>query len=157
MLYLYIKVEAPTLEVGIIMNSMDIPFPEMQYGMLADSASFNLIQLLESPSSQASKVDMVIRILKFSNEDFEALAAGETPLSELVPSDGKLFDVSYIRDCRLSSVTKREWSKSFGPPSMADFIDYVKNSNPDSFVRVVSVKSPDYSLKNFNSRYKIAR
>jgi len=136
---------------------MDIPFPEMQYNMLCSAPSFNLIHLLEHNLAQAAKIDMVVRLLKFSDEDFESLFNQEVNITDISPMEGKLYEINYIRDCRLRSITAREWTNSFGPQSANDFLAYIKDSTPDSYVRIINIKSPDYSLRTFNSRYKVAR
>lgn len=139
------------------MNSMDIPFPEMQYNMLSNAPSFNLIHVLEHSLAQAARIDMVVRLLKFSDEDFESLFNQEVDIADITPMEGKLYEINYIRDCRLRSITPKEWEKSFGPQSATDFLTYVTDSTPDSYVRILNIKAPDYSLRTFNSRYKVAR
>ncbi len=135
------------------MNSLDIPFPETEYQLMNQFSRFNLIYPHEHPLSQAVKVDMIIRALAFEDPDYLAFVQNAKSAQEMVPINGKLYEISYIRECRISSVARTEWENNYGPTNIRDFLKMAKTTDVDSFVKIISVRLPSYSLKELNYKY----
>lgn len=135
------------------MQNLDIPFPDTEYQIMNQYRSFNLIYPNEHPLSQAVKVDMTVRALSFEDPDYLAFLQNNKKPQDMVPIGGKLFEISYIRECRLSGVARFEWRKNYGPGSSKEFLTMAKTCNKDSYVKIISLKAPNYSLRELNQKY----
>lgn len=136
------------------MSNLDIPFPEDIYNEIDKYLSFNLIYPSSHPFSQAIKIDMMVRVLAFPSEEYyQMLKSSE--MKDLEPIAAKLFEISYIRECRLDKVTKTEWENNYGPAGPREFIELVPDTTLtiDSFVKITNLKVPTYNLGIFNRKY----
>jgi len=135
------------------MQSLDIPFPDTEYQIMNQYRAFNLIYPYEHPLSQAVRVDMTIRALSFTDPDYIAFLQNDKKPQDMTPIGGKLFEITYIRECRVGGVAKFEWDINYGPTSVREFLTMAKGANRDSYVKIINVKVPQYSLKEFNIKY----
>lgn len=135
------------------MNSLDIPFPDTEYQIMNQYRTFNLIYPHEHPLSLAVKVDTMIRALSFSDPEYTEFVQNTKKPQDMVPIRGKLFEITYIRECKLSGVTKLEWDLNYGPSSARSFIKSIKDFKEDDYVKILKLKPPTYSLKELNHKY----
>lgn len=137
------------------MNTLDLPFPSTEYEVMSQYTLFNLIYPFSHPLCSAVKLDMMIRALSFSDPEYMDFLHNEIKPQDMTPVGGKLFEINYIRECKLSGVAKFEWENNYGPSNMREFLKFIEDSHPDDFVKVINLKAPKYSLKEFNQKYKI--
>lgn len=135
------------------MTSVDIPFPETEFNIVNRFLSFNMIYPGDHPICQAINLDTVVRVLSFSDPEYMDFIQNQKEAKDMVPLNGRLLEVSYIRDCRVKTVTRVEWQNNYGPNSPREFLKYLKKCNADSSVKILKLKTPDYSLKSL-SKYK---
>ncbi len=136
------------------MQNIDIPFPETDYEVVGQLDRFKLIYPYDHSFAQAVKIDTVIRVLSFSDGDYGELLSSSFKDTNYKPIDTRIMNIDYIRDCSLYGVTSKEWSENYGPKNPKQFLKYIKGSTRDGFVRIVSLSSPHYSLKLFNTLYQ---
>lgn len=137
------------------MQNLDIPFPDLDYKIMCKFKGFNLIYPYDHPLCQAIRIDMVVRALSFDDAEYTDLMQNEISPKDVEPIAAKLFEVAYIRECRVSGVAKFEWNNNYGPSSAREFLNLAKLSDHNSFVKVINLKTPTYSLKEFNKTYGI--
>lgn len=137
---------------GEVMQGLDIPFPHSEYEVLTTLKGFSLIYPSDHPLAQIVKINMMIRAVAFDDEEYQALVMKEVEPQELSPVGGRLFEISYIRECPVRNVASFEWQRHYGPDSLSSYLRATK-SDEDSYVKVISLKYPDYSLNVFNQRY----
>lgn len=137
----------------VVMQNLDIPFPSTEYQIMNQYKTFNLIYPNDHPLSQNVKVDMTIRALSFEDPDYIAFLQNNKQAQDMVPIGGKLFEISYLRECKLTNVAQFEWRKNYGPTSVREFLKMAKTCNKDSFVKIISLKVPSYSLRELNHEY----
>jgi hypothetical protein len=135
------------------MQNLDIPFPDTEYQIMNQYHSFNLIYPNDHPLSQAVKVDMTIRALSFEDPDYFAFLQNSKNAQDMIPIGGKIFEIEYIRECRASKVARFEWRNNYGPGSLREFLKMVKSCDKDSYVKIISLKAPNYSLRELNQKY----
>ena len=135
------------------MNNLDIPFPETEFLYVEGLKEFNLIYPYDHPLSLAIKIDMMVRTLSFSDPEYADFLSNRKKPSEMTPIGGKLLEIKYIRDCSVRDVAKFEWRDNYGPNTPQDFLGLARNCDLDSFVKIIHLKTPDYSLKSFNNKY----
>lgn len=136
------------------MITLDIPFPDTEYQIMHRYKTFNLIYPLEHPLSQTIKIDMVIRALSFSDPDYLSFIQNNKKPQDLSPIGGKIYEISYLRDCAAHDVASFEWNKNYGPNSLSEFLKITRTGTPDMYVKVISLRSPSYSLQELNRHYK---
>jgi hypothetical protein len=132
---------------------MDIPLPFSEYQVLNGIKSFNMIYPLEHRLSMRIRIDMVVRAIAFDDEDYSSFANNEITIEEMEPVGGKFLELAYIRETSLRGVTQFEWDNNYGPGNMKNYPSYMSQITPDSYVKIISLRSPSYSLNNFNKRY----
>jgi hypothetical protein len=137
----------------VIMQSLDIPFPNTEYQIMNQYKTFNLIYPSDHPLSQTVKIDMTIRALSFDDPDYVAFLQNNKKAQDMVPIGGKIFEISYLRECKVTGVAKFEWRNNYGPNSVREFLKMAKTCDKDSFVKIISLKAPSYSLKELNQKY----
>lgn len=135
------------------MQGLDIPLPDFDYQQVSRFSGFNLIYPPDHPLYQGIKIDTMIRVLSFPDGEFVEFLTNEKSPDEMTPIGGKMFEISYIRECKLAGVTKREWYNNYGPSGPKDFLRAFKNMNLKSstFVKVINLVVPKYSLKELGN------
>jgi hypothetical protein len=134
-------------------QGIDIPFPDTEYRIMNQYRNFNLIYPSDHPLSMAVKAEMTIRALSFADSDYMSFVHNDIKPTEMTPIGGKLFEISYIRECRVSGVARFEWDLNYGPNTQREFLRLAKTCTKDSFIKIISLKVPTYSLKEFNYKY----
>lgn len=135
---------------------LDIPFPNTEYQIMNKIKSFNLIYPVDHPLSQSVKIDMIIRILSFTDPDYSAFVEDKKP-QEYKPIARKLFEISYIRECKLNKVTRSEWQNNYGPDSPREFMQLSQDLSWGSYVKIVNLAPLTHSLSDFNRTFKNER
>lgn len=135
------------------MQNLDIPFPETEYEFVSQFKDFNLIYPHTHPLCQAIKIDMVVRTLSFSDNEYGEFLNNTKKPQDMTPVGGRLLEINYIRECSAKDVAKFEWEKNYGPSSLKEFLKVTKQSDADSYVKVIHLKIPNYSLKLLNQIY----
>jgi hypothetical protein len=134
------------------MQNLDIQIPEQDFEIISRLPRLNLIYPSNSPFSQAITADMVIKAVSFDEETFEDMVENQRDPRTLVPQGAKFFEVFYIRECLLRDVTPKEWANNYGPqhPKIYARLHKLKL---DTFVKIIALKTPTYSLKTLKNRY----
>ena len=136
------------------MTGLDIPFPASEYEVLLKLKGFNLIYPSDHPLGQMIKINMMIRAVNFEDDDYSSLINKEADPQEISPIGGKLFEIQYIRECAVKDVASFEWQKNYGPDTLNKYLKMTPLQNEDGFVKVISLRYPDYSLQALNKRYQ---
>lgn len=133
------------------MRSLDLPLTEYDYGMMTPVKNFTIIYPSDHPFSQTIDISTIVRVLSYNEEDYLDLYEQIRKPTEVIPLDGRLCEIDYIRECKLKSVTPNEWLLHFGPKTLRDYLKIIKNKHPEDFFKIIKIKRPAYSLKELNS------
>jgi hypothetical protein len=135
------------------MQNLDIPCPDTEYRMIYQCRSFNLIYPVEHPLAQTVRGGSTIRLLSFDDTEYTDLIKNPKDVDDIVPLGGKFYEIFYIRECKISNVTRNEWENNFGPRSIKSYMRSLNDINMDSYVKVINLRNPSYSLKELNFKY----
>lgn len=136
------------------MVSLDIPCPVSEYTERDRMKYITLITPSESEFSKRLTCSHMVRFLLFDDDKYLEITEGRVKNSNLSPKKAVLYDVDYIRECRLSKILKKEWNINYGAPSPEEMILSSEGSiSSDTLMKVVTLEKINYSLSDFNKRY----
>lgn len=135
------------------MQNLDIPFTDADYQLLTYVDDLLLIYPHEHALSKTIQIDTVVRALSLTDSEYGDLLSNVKKVTEITPLDGRLFEVAYLRECRVEDITSREWKNNYGPRNLQDYLRLVPAIQRDSFVKVINLRTPSYSLRRFNRKY----
>lgn len=138
-------------------KGIDLLLPVTDFNILATRSHFNLIISSNTEFSQKIKVDTMLRGLIYEDNDYDTVAANPQSKDKIKEIGCVYFDIDYIRECALKKVVTGEWKSNYGPTFLENYLDSMaQNETPiskDSFVKVICLTYPDYSLKKLNKEY----
>jgi hypothetical protein len=129
------------------MSGIDVPIALPDFEIVRTWPQFTLVYPLGHSLSQAIGIDMRVRLLGYTEEDFYGLLQKDVAMDKLVPKAAKYFDITYIREVMALGVTKKEWELSYGPDSLKTYCSKL-GGMPSDYLKVISLHTPSFSLKN---------
>lgn len=135
------------------MKCLDIVVPQSHFSVLSHNDSFTLVLPTNDPRMDSPNLHTLIRMIALSESDYQNFVnLTDTPISPLAIN---FFDIDYIRECRAKSVIDAEWSQSYGPSTLKDFVNYhqLGETGADEPVKIYYLKRPKPNLTRLNREY----
>jgi len=138
------------------MNQMDVPIALPDFEIIKNFKQFTLIYPSTHALAKNISIEMRLRLLAFTEEDYFALLQKDIEFDKVEPEGGKYYDIAYIRETYAMGVSNKEWALCYGPDTLRSFCSKTK-SEPTSYVKVISLIAPRYSLKELNKQIRNSR
>jgi hypothetical protein len=136
------------------MSGLDIHLPLSGFDTVTKPKYFNIIYPYEHSLIKQATVETLVRLVAWDDLVYGALMRNEPITQEhMVVRKFAHYQIGYLRDCSLKRVTPTEWRNNWGPNSLMEWVQNIRESSLERLVRVLVMEKPNYSLREFNQNY----